>query len=150
MKSRFLMPIIATAILLTGFASSNVASAQNLPPGSQHIPQEMIDRLCKPGNFDWALRNHYKGIRLTSQQRSQLRPVYENYRKEVREYMKSNNNVCLDFNNKLITFSKEIFDIFTRYSLTANEILTKQQSVQWTKNVNALWTPPKKPQERSF
>jgi hypothetical protein len=148
MKSRFLMSIITSAIVLTGFGSSigfsNVASAQNLPPGSQNIPQEMVDRLCKPGNFDWAIRNHYKGIRLTSQQKNRLRPVYENYRKEVQEYMKSNNNGCIDFSGEIITFSKQILNIFTRYSLTANKILTKEQSVQFTKNVNDLWTPPQK------
>lgn len=95
MKSRFLMSIIASAIVIAGFGSSKVASAQKLPPGSVLIPQEQIDKLCKPGNFDWALKNHFKGIRLTSQQRNRIRPIYENYRKELQEYLK--NGQCTTF-----------------------------------------------------
>jgi hypothetical protein len=89
MKRRFLMSIMASTIALTGFGSSigfsNVASAQDFPPGSVVIPQAQIDRLCTPGDFNWALRNHFQGIGLTSRQRSRIRPVYENskYRTKI-------------------------------------------------------------------
>lgn len=138
MKSRFLMSIIVSAIVLNGFGSSNIASAQNLPSGSIHIPQELIDRVCKPGNFDWALRNHFKGIRLTSQQGSRLKPVYENYRKELRDYLKSNE--CMDFPNP--TFKKEVFSISMKYDQAVRGILTQQQIPQWSKNMDANWKLP--------
>lgn len=142
MKSRFLMPIIASAIVLTGFASSigssNVASAQSTP-GSTHIPQELINRVCKPGNFDWALRNHFKGIRLTSQQRSRLKPVYENYRKQLREFLKSNN--CIEL-GETVTFSKEVMGISLKYDQAVRGVLIQRQMPQWNKNMDANWKLP--------
>lgn len=133
------MSIIASAIVIAGFGASNIASAQS-SSGSIHIPQELIDRVCKPGNFDWALRNHFKGIRLTSQQRSRLRPVYENYRKQLREFLKSNN--CIDLGEETVTFSKEVMGISGKYDQAVRGILTQRQISQWNKNMDANWKLP--------
>jgi hypothetical protein len=131
MKSRFLMSIIATSIVVTGFTVSNVAHAQS-DTGSWNISQKDINRVCKPGNFDNALRTQFKGVRgITSQQRSRLRTAYENYRKELREYLKSNQ--CIDLNTGY--FTGEIVAITARYGLNVQQILTKQQHQQWLKNV---------------
>lgn len=135
------MSIIASSIVLTGFGFSNLAFAQDFPPGSIVIPQEQIDKLCKPGDFNWALRNHFKGIRLTLQQRNRIRPAYENYRKELREYLK--NNECTVIEPGVDpSFAKQVGEIFLEYTKEVNKILTKEQSPQWVKNVNTLWAPP--------
>lgn len=147
MNTLSLTSILVGAMIASGFITisfSTLASAQNqpdLPPGSVLIPQEQIDRLCNPGDFNWALRNHFRGIRLTSEQRRSIRPIYENYRQELRSHLR--NGQCTVIAPGVDrSFSEGVRNGFLKYVAKINRILSEKQHDRWVRNVNNLWAPP--------
>lgn len=147
MKPRFLLPVIATALLLTNLGVSQVAIAQlsqeDLIESIDEIPFgdiKIIEREYDPAVQERNLRKEFRGIDLTPQEFEQIRQARRKFHQELKTVVKKDfgSIIQLVFLPKAEAESRsgEVFsNPLTNYSNAMSKILTPEEIKIWQQNM---------------
>ena len=127
MKRKQFSAIFASAIVLVGIGTANMATAQ--PSGKL---QTFVQRVCAPNQFEQILRTDFRRVRLSQQQRQAIENAYVSYFSWVVD--NSGPNAC--FENGSI--KPDWLARYTEYETAVRGTLNGRQLEQWNRNLDAI------------